>query len=298
MAKKKKPPFEGITKRYDTLIRGTDEIPYGIYQFYRVTADQLTRLHYSPKSIKYVKEMLSTLITEKYVQFDAMPTREYRSMYIYLLDNNGVEFIRTTLRWNMPDHFRPSTEKGKNYLSLRHDVGITDIVISAILLQKQTEHYSLARFIHEHAMKQSPYKGNWQGKSFTLIPDAFLELRQRIPDGTYQYMALLLEHDCATEQRQYFKQRIREYVIMLKSKAYKERFNVNAITILFTTFEGEKRRDQIREWAQQELASEPREVQQCFLFTTQQQPPDPVYMWLAPCSYAVMNNTQVPILGG
>ena len=205
-----------------------------------------------------------------------------------------MEFIRKILCWNVSDYFRPSTERGRNYLFLRHELGVTDIVISAILLQKQTEHYSLARFIHERAMKQSPYKGSWQGKPFTLIPDAFLELRQRLPDGTCRYMALLLEHDCGTEQRQYFKQRIREYVIMLKSRAYKERFNVNTITMLFTTFEG----DQMREWTRQELEGESKDLQQCFLFTDQCQPPDPKHIWLHSCWYMPhMEGKPVVILG-
>ena len=44
-----------ITPPYDVLLRGTSAVPVGLYHLQIATADQLTRLHYSPNSVKAVK---------------------------------------------------------------------------------------------------------------------------------------------------------------------------------------------------------------------------------------------------
>src|SRR5713101_3689360 len=96
MAKRLKRPFDGITPPYDVLLRGSQEMPIGLYHLHMATAEQLCRPHYSMGSVKYVRAMLRTLCDHKYVQFDAMPIKSIkatRSSYFYTLDKLGFEYL-------------------------------------------------------------------------------------------------------------------------------------------------------------------------------------------------------------
>src|SRR5215471_2072327 len=42
--------FNGITPPYDVLLRGSQEMPIGLYHLYMAKAEQLCRLHYSAGS--------------------------------------------------------------------------------------------------------------------------------------------------------------------------------------------------------------------------------------------------------
>src|SRR5579863_7790094 len=93
MAKRPKQPFNGITPPYDVLLRGSQEMPIGLYHLHMASAEQLCRLHYSPGSFKAVREKLRILCEHKYVQFDAIPTKFTRSPYYYTLDKLGFEYL-------------------------------------------------------------------------------------------------------------------------------------------------------------------------------------------------------------
>src|SRR5437764_10102991 len=97
MVKRLPRPFTGITPAYDALLRGTPEMPIGLYHLHMARADQLCRLHHKMGSFKYVRDMLKVLCEHKYVQFDTIPvksTKATRSPYIYMLDKLGVDFLR------------------------------------------------------------------------------------------------------------------------------------------------------------------------------------------------------------
>ncbi len=225
-----------------------------------------------------------------------MGTRLLRSPYIYALGQKTIEYLRDTAKWDVPDSFRASKEVGKSYLHIQHDLGLNDVLISGALLKWKAPGYYLAGFIHHRELAQNPYYTLWQGHRFGLVPDAFLDFRQVLPDGKQRRKAVLLEHDRGTEERRQFRRKVRAYITLLKSEAYKGRFKVNSITIVFTTFEGEKRRDKIREWARQELEGESKTLASSFLFTNQPQPPDPKYLWLEPCWYTPDGEQPIALL--
>ena len=284
---KPKPPFDGITPPYDILLRGSKEMPIGLSQLYLATATQLCRLHYSPKSVKLVKARLKDLVDHGYVQEDWTPTRRLRSPYHYTLGPSGIAYLREA-GLDIPDSFRASRETDKQYLFIRHALEVNDVVIAAALLKQAVPVYSLDSFIHERALKRKPYKATWQGEKFSLIPDAVLDFRQVQDDGSQRRMPVLVEHDRGTEEQYHFRRRIRAYVTLLKSEAYKGWFGVKAVTIAFTTFEGERRREKMRDWTRQELATthKSRAVGSAFCFTSQAKPLEPRHLWLNPCWYS------------
>lgn len=299
---RKRPPFVGITKPYSMLLLGDGEAaPYGLYHVGIARADQLCQLlGYSPKSVKLVKARLKDLVDHHYLQEDWTPTRLLREPYHYTLGPKGIEYIREA-GIDVSSSVRTGKETGKSYLFVKHALGIVDIVVAAVLFAREVPAYTLARFIPERDLKEHPLKVRWQGTSLAIVPDAFLEFRQTLPDGRDRYMPLFVEHDRGTEQRQHFRRRIRAYITLLRSGAYQEVFGVRSITIAFTTFEGAKRRDQMREWTRAELAvtNEPETVGMTFCFTSQASPLDPKPLWSAPGWYTAYGREQpIALLAG
>jgi Replication-relaxation len=281
---KPKPPFDGITPPYDILLRGSQEMPIGLYQLHLATAEQLCRSHYKPGCVKKVKARMKELVDHHYVQEGWTPTRRLRSPYHYVLGTAGIAYLREA-GLDVPSSFRASKETDKQYLFIRHALEVNDVVIAAALLKRSVPVYYLDSFIHERVLKRKPYKAPWQGEKLLLIPDALLDFRSIQADSSQRRMPILLEHDRGTEEQDHFRRRIRAYIMLLKSEAYKGWFGVKSITIAFTTFEGEKRREQMREWTRQELAetNEPRAIGMTFCFASLTQPLEPRHLWLEPC---------------
>lgn len=82
-----------LTPQHDRLLRGSTQIPLGLYQLHLATADQLTRLHYRPTSINWVKAQLKQLVTHGYVQAAKKPVVDGHSPYYYCLGNEGMRYL-------------------------------------------------------------------------------------------------------------------------------------------------------------------------------------------------------------
>jgi hypothetical protein len=287
-------PF-AITHVYDILLRGDPEgIPIGLYHLHIATAEQLCRLHYSPKTLKTIKARLCLLLEKGYVQFVERPTRRGRSPYYYALSQKGMDFVAQLGYEPYPLlSFNHDDDEGSPFLI--HTLDINDILIAAVLLKQIEPMCSLERFIHERTLKLTTYTVPWHGKWFTLLPDGLLDFHTVTIEGKLLQTVVLLEHDQGVEEQQSFRRKIRAYIALLHSQAYQNLFGVKGSpTIAFTTFTGEKRREQLREWTYQELAStnEPPAIGMAFCFTSQLKPLDPHHLWLEPCWYTPYEEDQ------
>ena len=287
-------PF-AITHVYDMLLRGDPEgIPTGLYHLHIATAEQLCRLHYSPKTLKTIKARLCLLLEKGYVQFVERSTRRGRSPYHYALSQKGMDFV-AQLGYEPYQvlSFDHDDDEGSPFLT--HTLDINDILITAVLLKQVEPMYFLERFIHERTLKQTPYKVPWQERWFTLLPDGLLDFHTVTMEGKLLQTVVLLEHDQGAEEQQPFRRKIRAYIALLHSQAYHNLFGMKGSpTIAFITFIGEKRREQLREWACQELAltNEPRGLGMTFCFTSQVKPLDSHHLWLEPCWYTPYGEDQ------
>ncbi len=288
-----------LTPAYDILLKGTQEMPIGLYHLHLATAEQLCRLHYSMGSIKAVKAKLRQLCDHGYVQYDAMPTKFTRSPYYYVLGRLGIRYLAEA-GMDVSEAFRADKEVNKESLFVRHTLELNDIIIAAALLKRSDPQFSLASFIHERVLKRHPYKVNWRGGSITLIPDAFLDFRVSLPGGSQRRMPVVVEHDRGTEGQRYFQRRIRGYIMLLKTEGYKQWFQAKGITIAFTTSAGFERLKQIREWTWQELAAtnEPQTIRGMFYFTQFVRPLDPLQLWLEPSWYTISSDQPMVLLEG
>lgn len=256
-----------LTPVYDVLLRGTSDVPYGLYHLQLAYAEQLCRLHYSENSIKLVKKRLKHLADHGYVQADIKPTRDHGTPFYYTLAANGMAYM-TELGYDTHDAWRPSKEVRKGIFHLDHTLELNDVLISAMLLHKADPRYVLDLFVGERAMKRNPATMMHQGTKFTVIPDAYL--RFNTPDGLRRFQ---IEHDMGTEEQQHFRRRIRAYIALIREEH---------TPVAFTTFIGEQRVEQMREWTLKELTvtNEPRSIGVCFRFASLQPPLNPATIWL------------------
>jgi len=70
-----------ITPVYDLLLRGSLDMPIGLYHLHLATTEQLTRLFYKPGMLKTVSKRLKVLVDNGYIQADCIPTKLFKSPY-------------------------------------------------------------------------------------------------------------------------------------------------------------------------------------------------------------------------
>jgi hypothetical protein len=261
-----------ITPVHDLLLRGSADMPVGLYHLHLLTAEQLTRLHYKPGMRKTVLKRLKVLVDNGYVQADCIPTQLFKSPYYYTLDTKGMRYL-ASIGLDINESFRVSKEVSESYLHLRHAIELNDVFIAALKLKQIDQRYYVARYAHERTLKRRPYKAN----NITLIPDGFLDIRQHMPGKPAPSLALILEHDRGTEQQEHFKRRIKAYKAFLQAGGQSQLFMVSKITIAFTSFVSTKRVRQMRSWAWQELQTEPN-LLPLFLFTELPKPLEPQHL--------------------
>ena len=265
-------PF-AITPVHDLLLRGSADMPIGLYHLHLATAEQLTRLHYKSGMRKTVLKRLKVLVDNGYVQADSIPTKFFKSPSYYTLDTKGMRYL-TDIGLDTDTNFRASKEVSESYLHLRHALELNDVLIAALRLKYASERYYLSRYVHERTLKRTPYKVTYNGQAVSLIPDGFIDIRQRTTNTS---LTLLLEHDRGTEQQDHFRRRIKVYGSFLSSGAYKQLLSTEHVTVAFTTFVSSKRVAQMREWAKAELVTEPT-LAGMFIFAELPRPLEPKHL--------------------
>jgi len=278
------------------LLRGADDMPLGVYQLHLTTAEQLCKLHYSPKSIKWVQKRLKLLADNGYLNVDAyvMKRRSQKGkVYFiphsyYILSSKGIRYLEG-IGLDIATSMR-ARDKDRDSLFVEHTLEINDLLIAAMLLKRVNPRYYLRGFIHEHDWRRVPLKTH----SVAIIPDAYLDLRVQTADNRTRRLSLLLEHDCGTEEQHRFRRRIQGYVELLKTGAYRERLQTRSVTIAFTTFIGQKRLEQMRDWTREQLLAtcEQPSMMSSFVFAAFDKPLDPCHVWLEPSWYTLLTRQQ------
>jgi hypothetical protein len=293
-AAKNKKPF-AITPVYDLLLRGSSDIPIGLYHLHLATAEQLTRLHYKAGMLKTVSKRLKALVDNGFIQADCIPTKLFKSPYYYTLDTKGMRYLES-IGLDTDISFRASKELSESYLHLRHALELNDVYIAALQLKAVTgNRYYLSRYIQERTFKRSPLMVTANGVTIRLIPDGFLDIRQRrqlLPDLS---LLLLLEHDRGTEQQEHFRRRIRAYSAFISSGAHKQLLGVERVTVAFTTFVSTKRLLQMREWTEAELATEP-QLAGLFIFAELPRPLEPRHLLFERRWFTLTNDQPIALL--
>ena len=276
-----------ITPVHDLLLRGSSDMPIGLYHLHLATTEQLTRLHYRPGMLKTVSKRLKVLVDNGFVQADCIPTKLFKSPYYFTLSGKGMKYLQD-IGLDIDPNFRASKEVSDSYLHLRHAIELNDVLIAALRLRYVHPNYYLARYIHERALKRQPYKSN----GITLIPDGFLDFRDRTSNRA---MCLMLELDRGTEQQEHFKRRIRAYKALYAANGTESMFGVKVAFTAFTTFIGAKRVAQMRDWTHQELQDSP-QLMQMFLFADLPKPVEPSNLLFERRWYTLVSDQPIALL--
>jgi hypothetical protein len=285
---------------YEVLLRGSDRMNIGLYHLYKATPEQLCRLHYSRGSIKAVKARLKILVNHGYVQYSAYAVAHdtleriyFSARYFYMLAPAGVRYL-AGLGFDVGENWKPHNEMDKHGLFVPHTLEVNDVIIAAALLKGADPRFYLEGFRHEMVLKRSPHPVTLaDGHAAKVIPDAYLEFAQV---GIRDRFLVLLEHDRSTEERAVFKRKIESYVAFLKAGVYETAFDSERVNIAFTTFNGQARLNEMREWTRQILgaADEPLEVYEVFRFAALPRQPVPATAWLEPRWYYPDDDDQPP----
>ena len=276
-----------ITPVHDLLLRGSQDMPIGLYHLHLATTEQLTRLHYKPGMLKTVSKRLKVLVDNGFVQADCIPTKLFKSPYYYTLDNKGMRYLEA-IGMDTDVSYRASKEVSESYLHIRHALELNDVLIAALRLRLAHPNFYLSRFVHERTLKRM---------KISLIPDGFLDFHKRragLPDLS---LSLILEHDRGTEQQEHFKRRIRSYKAFLAAKGQAQLFGVEAVTVAFTTFISSKRVMQMREWTKQELQDAP-QLAPMFIFAELPMPLEPKHLLFERRWYTLASDQPIALLEG
>jgi Replication-relaxation len=216
------------------------------------------------------------------------PVRLGAPLKVHHLARKGLNHLHA-LGLDVHPRFHPSEEAEKSYLFLMHTLAVNDFLISCKLIEKTYPAITLHNFIHERTLKrQEIVKVSFQkytsegtkvldkdGKPLVethrLVPDGFLDFRidQEDMNKSYRY-CLLLELDRATIEEKRFKSKIRALLTLVKDETLcKKHYSAKIPTIaIANAVGGEKRREQLRSWAEQELkkTKEPHFWTSVFLF--------------------------------
>lgn len=267
-------------------------MPIGLYHLHLATTEQLTRLHYKPGMLKTVSKRLKVLVDNGYIQADCIPTKLFKSPYYYTLDNKGMRYL-ADIGIDTDVSFRASKEVSESYLHVRHALELNDVFIAALRLKQAHPQYYLSRFVHERTLKRMPFKAN----NVTLIPDGFLDIRQRQVQQVDVSLGIILEHDRGTEQQEHFRRRIRAYKAFLQANGPVQLFNASRVIIAFTTFISSCRVAQMREWTSAELAHEP-QLAAFFVFAELPRPLEPRNLLFERRWYTLSSDQPIALLEG
>lgn len=117
----------------------------------------------------------------------------------------------------------------------------------------------------------------------------------KLPEGLRR-VPVVVEHDRGTEEQNYFRRRIRAYILLLRAEGFKKMFQAKSITIAFTTSAGLSRLGRMREWTWHELSGESKDIGPTFCFTNLEKPIDPLKLWLEPRWYTPYDNQPISLL--
>jgi protein involved in plasmid replication-relaxation len=285
---------------YEVLLCGSDDIRIGLYHLYKATPEQLCRLHYSPGSLKAVKARFKELVTQGYVVVNSVAVKHqtgnrifWSARYFYTLAPPGVRYL-ARLGFDVDENWKPHNEADRHALFADHTLELNDVIIAAAQLRATDPRFYLESFRHELILKRHPYPVTLaDGRASKVIPDAQLDFRR---DGTTDHFLVLLEHDRGTEEKAVFMRKVQSYVAFVKAGGHVDAFDSTRVNICFTTFNGEARLEEMRQWTRQALVSEPPQIHRAFRFAALPQPLRPKTAWLEPRWYYPEDDQPRPLL--
>jgi protein involved in plasmid replication-relaxation len=212
--------------------RAWEKIIVALLEFDYLTTAQITRLLYSPSSIKHAQEEMKSLTDASLVT--AIGGKAVNLPHIYTLSGKGRQYA-SVLGAPKTQRFRPAEEqeKGQSPYFLKHTMAVTDVLISARLLAQTHPAITLSRMFTERELKR---------KIYVAMPERIcIE-----PDVGCEFLITEMQHDSQQTRRDFFhievyrnlppverrfKQKIQGYVTYVDTGEHQALFHTTALSI-------------------------------------------------------------------
>jgi hypothetical protein len=275
-----------------------DKIIIALSEFDYLTAHQLTRLLYSPSSLKYVQELLKALMDALLVTF--VGGKAVNLPRVYTLSGTGRHYA-ASLGAPKTRRFRPSeeAEKGRNPYFLKHTIAVGDVLISARLLSQTHPAITLTRLLTERQLRRRIY----------------VELPEKIciePDAGCEFLVTETQHEEQQTWRDFFhieayrnvppvahrfKQKIQGYVTYVDTGQHEALFHTTALSVALVAQTVEMAAT-LKRWTEEALRERdrPEEGEWFFFCSLNTATATPEEMYLSPMWEQAYSMTKTPLL--
>lgn len=228
---------------------------HAIGRYHYLTSTQCTQLLYATSSLSFVREHLKRLYHAGYVNRVFVPslTPGGSPLPVYCLDRQGFAYLAA--HDAAPEgRFRSAEQAQREWFFLHHTLSINDFLISAERLSDQVDTLRLAEMRHERELKRTPLKVLVDGTNVGLIPDAWLDIRQRQGGGELR-SCIALELDYSGQvNRMKWQRRIAAY-LTAAGTAYPQIFGTTSLTVCVVVLANERRLSQLIGWTETVLTA-------------------------------------------
>jgi hypothetical protein len=271
----------------------------GKYPF--LTAEQAIKIcNYSPSSLTYVREQLKYLAGKGYiVRFDKV--RQYGIPIAHVLSTKGGKYVAScdaTVNLTL----QPKEIAEKSPYFILHTQAVNDVLLSAELLEQTVPHVVLHRMIHEVELNRHPIfvevttlttDGQSKPECIGLKADGILDFH--IQQQWQDFIKVEVYRSFIDEKR--WKEKVRAYVAYLKDQ-HQKLYGTNALTIAVFATLGDRLRDTLKRWTEEELKrihASAQGTRFCFR-SLDTAATSPIDMYLTPVWYQAFETAPTPLL--
>jgi hypothetical protein len=291
-----------VTSRFSmSITRSHDRILQALGRFHYLTVKQITRLLFTPGMTRDVQRWLSEFTLMRYVACEeGFSQGAGRPPLIYWLDRAGRDYVSTLGIW-VPDRYRRSERGQHKRLFYEHTLALNDALISLDLLGTLHAGLWVEEIIHEQRLKREKIRVVLpDGQQRSAEPDAWVDLRVARAAQTPLRFPLVIELDRGSEEQRQFREKIRTLLALIDGP-YQAHFRTEYVTfaiIVAAPDRPERRREQLRAWAEAELRDLGRmDDGGLFFFTaTPAATAAPDAMWLGPSWHVPFEPSPQPLL--
>jgi hypothetical protein len=289
-------------------LKGAEKILLALAAFDYLTAEQVTRLCYSPGSLSHVRKQLKLLAADNLLV--SLAGRSVILPSVYTLSAKGSK-AAALLGMQQDRRVRPAEEreKAQNLFFLKHTIAVTDVLIGARLLAQTYPSITLTRMYTERQLKRKIYvsipepirTGPRQHRIVCLEPDASVLFRiteswhEKPETWEDSFFIEVYRNLPPVEWR--FKQKIQGYVATVDTRRHEALFQTPALSIAVIAAT-EQITTTLKRWTEEALhaMARPEEGERFFFRTIDTAMASPEEMYLAPSWEQAFGTAKTPLI--
>lgn len=208
--------------------------------FRQLAVPQLARHLYSPGSLTMVRATVKRLDDAGLIYRLYLPREDGRGRGTTVcgLTATGASRARA-LGAFVPDGYHVADETRRAHSTLRHELAVRDVIISALGLRRANPRFTVADVVTEAEFRRAPGVIAVGSERQTIQPDAWLDLRHRGVGNWWERLPILVEVDRSGSQLT-IRDKIDRYLTWTMA-GYSERFGSGDARVVFVAAGNPKR---------------------------------------------------------